>query len=937
MQQGVEFWRRYPEKYSMPNGLMKFRPTGFISDLHMKYLDDQYFEFVGACARFPRYKNKRGLDANVKLYLDDTKTVIPAEWGLPMPNAPAAYKSLSKYGKSTVNMEPRDVSAMNEAFTMMCSHFYPYMKNSRIISCEEAIEKADKTTSTGCPFNSVYKTKAELYDDPDTLPWMKEQFELLATNPHFTYVFSSSMKEELRPAEKILDNSIRTFTAGPADATTHGTQLFSDMNGKMYDSHLKSASVIGMSPLKGNWDALYRKLNVFKNGYALDESQYDSSLRDFLMWGCAKFRWMCLVPEEQTQANLQRFKTYYRNLINTVVLTAEGILIMKKGGNPSGSVNTVTDNTLILYWILAYAWLKLTPKEYHSLAMFELNTSKALLGDDNTWTVSDPAHVFYNAVSVINEWKNIGITTTTDSLEPREAKDLDFLSAQTIFLHGRAVPLYNRNKLMQALLYAKKKGLCPAVTLQRACALLQIGWTNIPLRDYVNSFIDYLVLKYDRVLLNDPDWIIAKTNIKPPAFYEKLFLGELLQPQSCGEVQERSRKPHKSSTMSTNGSAKKVKKSRSARRARGPKKGTSTGQQPQKSVRKNVRKPRARGGMRAGGKASGIGRTSFKQQNVRSITVSNDEFIQAITVANQPAFDVNSLSMNPGQAETFPWLSTQAKQWEKYRFTHLEFYYKRTVSEFAPAGVAGKVIFSADFDASDAPPATKQQMEDTIPHADAMPCENFGLTIPKSQMDSGNSLGRYVRVGGLPGNADIKTYDVGTFHFATQGIPSNTEVGELRVRYSVILSVPVLENLTGAPINRSISSFKSNSIASVNGGVLTTIPLATEITNGLLAVNTAGAIVLPIGNYLISGGAWFDDNGGGGVITSCRLSLVKAATEQTGMQTVLGAAAVTLDTNIGIPPTFVQSDAVSQTFYLKYTLAATIVGQVTAHLTIQAV
>ena len=147
-----------------------------------------------------------------------------------------------------------------------------------------------------------------------------------------------------------------------------------------------------MSPYGGNWDRLYRKLNVFDNGYALDESEYDSSLRSYMMWGCARLRWKMLRAEDRTPANLQRIKVYYRNLINSLVVTAEGVLVFKLTGNPSGSVNTINDNTLILYALLAYAWIR-TCGPNPNYSEYENNTAKILVGDDNTWTVSDWARV----------------------------------------------------------------------------------------------------------------------------------------------------------------------------------------------------------------------------------------------------------------------------------------------------------------------------------------------------------------------------------------------------------------------------------------------------------------------------------------------------------------------------------------------------------------
>ncbi len=532
----------------MPGGFQKFWGNGYITEDHEKYIKDEYFEFVGSCKRMPRYKNKRGVDPQVKLFLDENKISIPPTWNLPVPNQDAAYKSLAKYGKGNPLMSPDTITKLNLAWVWMTRQFYPYMKDSSVLSVDEALSRLDMSTSSGCPFNELYTTKGELFEqDPEIVEWLEKDWDRLATDPKWTTIFSSSLKEELRTAEKISENSIRTFAAGAVDATVHGSRLFVDMNEKLYDSHLQSSSTVGMSPLKGNWDKLYRKLNVFKHGYALDESQYDSSLRAFLLWGCAKFRFQCLRESDQTPENLIRIKTYYRNLVNTLMLTPEGILLLKKLGNPSGSVNTVSDNTLILYWLLAFAWICSAPENYCTYSLFEEHTSKALLGDDNTWTVSDVAHVFYNGPSVIEIWKLVGITTTTDSLVSRPADELDFLSAHTVFLGGIAVPLYDRNKLMQSLFYAPQLHITPETTLQRVTNLLQIGWTDLPFRKFCNAIIDWLLRKYDATLKDDKRWIIAKAGIKTDDEYYSLFTGRKLvfQPQHLSGSVERSLKPDK--------------------------------------------------------------------------------------------------------------------------------------------------------------------------------------------------------------------------------------------------------------------------------------------------------------------------------------------------------------------------------------------------------
>lgn len=858
------FWLRYPARYVLPEEMQIIWGSFDVSDMHEQMVDEQYFNYVCFTRRQMRYKNKRGLDPQVKMFLDQEHIEISPAWNLPIPNEAAAYKSLAKYGKAELILTDDKIKKLNKAWEWTERHFMPYMGNSRVLSLREAVERLDMSSSSGFPFNREYVTKKELFEnDPYILEWLEEDWERLAEDPMWTTIFSSSLKEELRPQEKIDENSIRTFTAGAADATVQGNRLFVDQNEKMYAAHTKSSSSIGMSPLKGNWDKLFRKLNVFKNGYAMDESQFDSSQRKFLIWGCAQLRWKMLATEFKTPENFRRIRTYYRNLINTLILTPEGIMVMKKLGMPSGCVSTVTDNTLILYTMMAFAWIDNCTSEYNSYSAFEDNTAKALVGDDNTWTVSDECHSFYNAYTVIESWKLIGITTTTDSMSPRLAEDLDFLSAHTTFIKGIAVPLYSRDKLMTSLLFAPQSHITPATSLQRCTNLLQIGWSDLVFRNFCREFIAWLLMEYDDVLKDDPRWIVAKSSIMSDEMYFTLFTNRktMLLTQGYRETQERLIKLDNEQVMSVQTTITRTKKARQPRR--GPKKGKGKtivtkvvqNRAPARGGRNGRRRGqgRLRGERRGPRGASGIGATSFGSNKTRSITVANEEFISPVTVANQPNFNVTAYAINPGQAPTFPWLSKQAAQWEKYEFKYLEFFYKREVSEFATAGSAGKVIMSADFDASDNPPTTKQQMEDTQPHRDGMPCENISLVLPKGQMNPRGSIARYVRPGALAGNADIKTYDVGNLFVATQGIPANAEVGELRVKYVVQFSVPVLESAASAPANNQVSMFVDVNQILVSG-VETTAGLATVQANGAQIPNVAGVFTPPAGNYLIDWG-----------------------------------------------------------------------------------
>jgi len=815
--------------------------------------------------------------------MDQERIHISPDWNLPVPNEDAAFISLAKYGKAEVRMNELQIRALNKAWRWTENHFMPYMGNSRIVSLRDAVDRLDMSSSSGFPFNREFPTKRDLFDnDPEIMDWLEDDWQSLATDPMWTTIATSSLKEELRPEDKIKLNSQRTFTAFAVDGTVQGTRLFVDQNEKMYAAHTVTSSSIGMSPLKGNWDKLHRKLNVFKNGYALDESQFDSSLRRFLILGCASLRWKFYAPEFKTEETLQRLVTYYRNIISTLVITPEGIMVMKKLGMPSGCVNTVTDNTLILHTMLAYAWIINAPHDMNNYKDFNDHTAKALLGDDNTWTVSDDAHVFFNGVSVIETWKTLGITTTTDSLKPRLAADLDFLSAHTVFVKGCAVPLYSRDKLMTSLLYAPQKHITPATTLQRCTNLLQIGWTDLPFRKFCRELISWLLTEYDHVLIDDPRWIIAKSGIFTDEMYYILFTGRkslFIETQSYQDVQERSESliTDKISVMSTNTPQKRQRKARKPG-ARGPQKGKSNGQKSQKPQTRRKKNPNSRGRRKRNSVAhNGQTDTSSKYmggnvvRNTKKLSrpepFSGDELIA--TLNGSIAFATTGFVLNPGNPTTFPWFNKIASLYERYKFTMLEFYFQHDVSQFNTQGASGLVLLSALYDAASAAPQTKQQIEATDPRVICMPNENSVLSLaPQGMHPIGTP--KFVRGAALPGATDIKTYDAGTLYASTQGMAlDNKEVGELHVRYKGFLYDRILDSSAAqAPQNFSVSQLISSTAISPATGVGASLPFAhtaaaSGYVNGLSVVNNGGLITLPAGNYMVQVQAQFLFSGAG--------------------------------------------------------------------------
>jgi len=277
---------------------------------------------------------------------------------------------------------------------------------------------------------------------------------------------------------------------------------------------------------------LYLRLNKHPNAFELDESEYDSSLFRELMYGNMEFRWRMLAPQFRTKENRNRLENLYREIVESYIVSQDGDVLMKDTGGPSGSFNTIADNTTGLYRLLAYAWLVLceleftfgrwTLKKYDEMRTFESfhkHVEAALTGDDNTWTCSDEVVSWFNARGVSDVWLNLNIKTTSPCYEPRKLDDCWFLSAGFRNLNGTRVPVPEHSKIMASLAFHCPSPLNPRWSLLRACALrIESFWCDQS-RQVIYDYILWLLREYHAQLYSPRD----ENDPKDIFTYEQVF------------------------------------------------------------------------------------------------------------------------------------------------------------------------------------------------------------------------------------------------------------------------------------------------------------------------------------------------------------------------------------------------------------------------------
>lgn len=173
-------------------------------------------------------------------------------------------------------------------------------------------------------------------------------------------------------------------------------------------------------------------------------------------------------------------------------------------------------------------------------------------------------------------------------------------------------------------------------------------------------------------------------------------------------------------------------------------------------------------------------------------TLSHREYISDILGPTGTNFSPYVLAIQPGSANTFPWLSTVSRNFEQYKFRGLIFEYISTSAD-AISGTntaLGTVIMATQYDATKPSYANKQQMENSEYAISAKPSYNIMHPIEcESSDDALTTL--YVRQDYMNAgsNFDIRMYDMGNLYVAATGMQNLTgyTLGELWVNYTVEL------------------------------------------------------------------------------------------------------------------------------------------------------
>lgn len=180
----------------------------------------------------------------------------------------------------------------------------------------------------------------------------------------------------------------------------------------------------------------------------------------------------------------------------------------------------------------------------------------------------------------------------------------------------------------------------------------------------------------------------------------------------------------------------------------------------------------------------------------QSMIITHKEYLQDVYGPVDSTFTNESVAINPGLAQNFPWLAQIAANYEEYEFIQVVYEFHSTITASqSTTGATGTLIMATQYNPDAVNFASKEVMmqyhgassgrvtDEQVHGVECDPSKNAGPAI------------RFVRSNVPADSQSLKDFDLGKFQFALVNLPAvfaNQQVGEMWVHYKVKLSKPRL-------------------------------------------------------------------------------------------------------------------------------------------------
>ncbi|QXU65888.1 polyprotein [Striga-associated poty-like virus 2] len=406
-------------------------------------------------------------------------------------NREAAILDTSKYNRITKYTWSDDL--LHKATQMVINLLEPHIQKCARQPLELVYQDMEWSTACGARYDGlkadfrtrvVGETNMMAYGE---YAWAR--FDVPAKE-YVPTIWTNSLKDELRPIEKVEANKTRTFTAAPIDFVVGAKQAVDQFNHQFMAKHLTLPHTVGINQWSGGWHRLYQKLEgknfLYSSG---DGSRFDSSPTSEMFDAIYTIR--CHFADKSMW---QVLNNIYTEICFTPIVLHDGNIVKKDHGNNSGQCSTVIDNSLIMLILCCAAYLEHTPPSWHSVKQMNEHWHFCVNGDDYIGGMSpqlaklltkERMALTFDAFQFKYEWSDY-----SKSLFDQEYMSLKFIkiNSDDTFPTSKALIAPWREGSRQLSTLSHTTSFEPWIKLQVALTERVKAWVDRDLFEFITSY-----------------------------------------------------------------------------------------------------------------------------------------------------------------------------------------------------------------------------------------------------------------------------------------------------------------------------------------------------------------------------------------------------------------------------------------------------------------
>ncbi|UCR92472.1 MAG: polyprotein [Varroa dicistrovirus 1] len=320
-----------------------------------------------------------------------------------------------------------------------------YEESIRGVEGDDCYPPINRSTSPGFGWQKAGKGKTKwlgddeyVYDHPELTAKYDGALERVRRGERLGSFWTDTLKDELRPVEKVMQGKTRLFSCGEMIQTMLLRRFFGGFIAHLTRNCIRYESCVGLNVYSLQWTELAKRLQqVGDDVVAGDFSRYDTSLPAEVIWRVLDIVLNYYAQFEHDENDDTVRIVLWQEIVNSIHVNGDRVY-MWTHGQPSGCPFTSILNSVAHSIVVRVVYLLCARKyapEMATLASFDKYVRHNNYGDDDVTNVASCIVEWFNQITMSEMYATFGMEYTDELktgqlVKTKKLNEIQFLKRQ---------------------------------------------------------------------------------------------------------------------------------------------------------------------------------------------------------------------------------------------------------------------------------------------------------------------------------------------------------------------------------------------------------------------------------------------------------------------------------------------------------------------------